>query len=107
MPAKKIKLMPTLREKRHYVVLIGEGAEQELKKIIEKAILDFIGTLGYAKAGPLFIEGGKNKGNVYFIVSVVTGYVDAVKSAMALIKKPRVKCIGVSGTIKKAKRFLK
>jgi len=105
---KKIKLMPTLREKRHYIVVISEDkSERETKEIIDRAILDFIGTLGYAKAGPLFIESCKADDKVYFIISVVTKYVDSVKAAVALIKKPRVQCVGVSGTIKKAKRFLK
>lgn len=104
MTEKKIKLMPTLREKRHYIVFISaEPCEEDIKK----AILDFIGTLEYAKAGPLFIAGGKADDGVYLVVSIVTKYVDSVKAAVALIKKPRVRCIGVSGTIKKAKRFLK
>jgi len=102
---RKLRMLSTLREKRHYLVLTsGESCEDDIKK----AILDFIGTLGYAKAGVFFVEQDKvNDKHFYFIVSVVTKHVDEVKAAIALMKKPRVRCIGVSGTIKKAKeKFL-
>lgn len=110
--AKKIKLKPTLREKRHYLVLAIETgkelSDKEIKTIIQNSILEFIGTLGYAKAGPLFIETGKMKKGYYIIVSVLTKYVDHVKGACALIheKGLSIRCIGVSGTIKKSRRFL-
>ncbi len=108
---KKLKLIPSLREKRHYLVLIVEGKAQEdkIKEIINKAILDFIGVLGYAKAGPLFVETGKIKNKIYFIISVTTKYVDKVKASLALIHEPSLsfRCVGVSGTIKKSRRFLK
>lgn len=102
---RKLRMLPTLREKRHYLVLTSdESCEDEIKK----AILDFIGTLGYAKAGVFFVEQDKvNHKQTYFIISVVTKYVDQVKASIALMKKPRARCIGVSGTIKKAKeKFL-
>ena len=72
-------------------------------------ILDFIGILGYAKAGPLFVETGKIKKKSYFIISVTTKYIDKVKASVSLIREPSLsfRCVGVSGTIKKSKRFLK
>ena len=109
---KKIKLKPTLREKRHYLVLYIETSkdlyERQIKELINNSILEFIGTLGYAKAGPLFIETGETKKGYYAIVSVLTKYVDHVKSACALINEKglSVRCIGVSGTIKKVRRFI-
>ena len=110
---KKLKLLPTLREKRHYIVLIAEtkkADEKKLREIINRAILNFIGILGYAKAGPIFIGTEKiNKNKIYFIISVTTKYTDKVKASLALIDEPglSIKCAGVSGTIKKSKRFLK
>ncbi|UZE94165.1 MAG: hypothetical protein IB618_01155 [Candidatus Pacearchaeota archaeon] len=107
---KKLKLLPTLREKRHYIVITIEGKsnEDKVKEIINKAILDFIGILGYAKAGPLFVETGKINKKIYFIVSVTTKYVDKVKTSLALIDEKNLvfRCVGVSGTIKKSRRFL-
>jgi len=117
---KKLKLMPSLREKRHYVVVMTEEKkgenikEEKIKEIINNTILDFIGILGYAKAGPIFVETGKIdnvreiKKRFYFIISVTTKYVDKVKAAISLINESSLvfRCIGVSGTIKKSKRFL-
>lgn len=102
----RLKMLPTLREKRHYLVLMSETM-QDMEEKINRAILDFIGVLGYAKAGVFFVEQEKvNVKQIYFILSVVTKYVDAVKAAIALMR-PKVHCIGVSGTIKKAReKFL-
>ncbi len=110
--AKKLKLMPTLRENRHYLIIIIEGKinTEKAKEVINKAILSFIGIIGYAKAGPIFVETGEiNNKKIYFIVSVTTKYVDKVKASVALIHEPELffRCVGVSGTLKKSKRFLK
>lgn len=100
---KKLKLLPTLREKRHYLVIKPkskqEMSEKELHEKIDKAILDFIGIFGYAKAGPLFIEVKRN----YVIVSITTKYVKSIKAALALSD---LECVGVSGAIKKVRRFI-
>ena len=95
---KKLKLLPTLKEKRHYLVLITKKNEKE----IEKALLDFLGILNYARANPMIVEKGKTKSKFYFILAVTTKYVNAVKAALALTKD--IRCVGVSGTIKKAKK---
>ncbi|MCL6579258.1 MAG: hypothetical protein K6T73_07725 [Candidatus Bathyarchaeota archaeon] len=112
-PEKRLKLLPTLREKRHYIVIAVEAKDKEfeetvLKEIINKAILNFIGILGYAQAGPIFVESGIVGKKFYFIVSVTTKYVDKVKAAIALIDEPNLsfRSVGVSGTIKKSRRFL-
>lgn len=113
---KKLKLIPTLREKRHYLVIKVENisTEEEVRKVISKAILDFIGVYGYAKAGPLFIEIGKMKKEMtteenvfYAIVSATTKYVNLIKASLTMAGKPKMSCIGVSGTIKKSRRFLR
>lgn len=105
MQNKKIKLIPSLREKRHYLVLAVNTKDKErVKKIIDKAILQFIGQFGYAKAGPIVVKIKQNK-VCYCILSVNRKYIDLVKTALSLMK---VKCIGVSGTIRKAEsKFLK
>lgn len=113
---KKLKLLPTLREKRHYLVVTVEIKEKQrrefdetiLKEIINKAIINFIGVLGYAQAGPIFVESGIIGKKFYFIISVTTKNVDKVKAAIALIDEPNFlfRTIGVSGTIKKSRRFL-
>jgi RNase P/RNase MRP subunit POP5 len=75
------KLKPSMRENKRYLIVDGK------KEDMEKAILDFIGILGYAKAGVMFI------GN---ILAVNREMLDEVRSALLLaglnIKR-------VSGTI--------
>ena len=104
----KLKLKPTLKEKRHYLVLkifsSQSLTEREIKEKIDTAIFGFIGTLGYANAGPQYIKTASN----YAILSVTTKYVDYVKSALAINKDRNIniQCVGVSGTLLKAQRFL-
>ncbi len=147
MKKDKLKLKPTLKEKRHYLVieLLSDErlSEGQAKQVVDDSILEFIGKLGYASAGPLYFgfhdvtenksfktkpgEEKENKMYVYnndiskssfkyrylIMVSVLTKYVDYVKTSLTLFvgsdnnKKVKMKCIGVSGTILKAKRFLK
>ena len=100
---KKLKMLPSLKEKRHYLVIKPQKSMNEkiLKEKIEKIILDFLGIFGYAKAGPLFIETRKD----YALVSILTKYVKEVKAALTL-SESRLVCVGVSGTIKKVRRFI-
>lgn len=103
------QLLPSLREKKRYIVF-SILAEKDLKfsdvkKAIEFKILQYIGEVGYARAGviilPIF---KKNTG----IIKVSNKEVDKVKAAMALIEKvndEKVVFRGVytSGILKKAK----
>ena len=145
MKKDKLKLKPTLKEKRHYLVveLVSDERlnEGQARQAVDNAILEFIGKLGYASAGPLYFGfhevtenkkfkkeefeiSGKNdslfndnsdsfKYRYLLVVSVLTKYVDYVKTSLTLFfgndkkVKVKMKCIGVSGTILKAKRFLK
>jgi RNase P/RNase MRP subunit POP5 len=91
---KRLKMLPSLKEKRHYLVIKPGNKEK-----IDKLLLDFLGVLGYARAGPQFIESRKE----YVILSVVRKYVKEVKSALV---QSDFKCVGVSGTIKKSRRFI-
>lgn len=72
-----------MRENRRYLLVDVD------KELIEKAILDYIGILGFAKASPVFIS--KN------IFSVNRQSMDGVKAGL-LLAGIRVKKI--SGTIK-------
>lgn len=147
----KLKLKPTLKEKRHYLIIELSSKEKlsdnEIKNKIESSIMHFIGSLGLASAGPLFVkiesrdkckglscnsstssrlsdslmktsekdtEDKQHTSNTYLYrylitLSVLTKYVDYVKASLTLFKDKDIsmKCVGVSGTIKKSKRFLK
>ena len=102
-------LLPSLKEKKRYVVYEVEGNfnKQEVFREIEKSCLGFLGELGYGKAGIMVLKDiwKNNKG----IVRVNNKYTEEVKMALGLIKtinnkKARVQSIGTSGIIDKAKQ---
>lgn len=84
---KKLKLKPSARDKRRYL-LIGAG-----NAVIEKALLDYIGVLGFGKAGYRKVKsvGGKTVG------SVVRGSLNDVVAGLGFAK---IKVEKVSGTLK-------
>ena len=84
-------LRPSMRENKRYLLVEGE----DLRKNIEKAILDFIGILGLSKVGLEFIKSDKN----YAVISVNRESVDSVRASLCVFpKKMEVKM--VSGTLK-------
>ena len=85
------RLLPSLKEKKHYLVLKTDKSFKD----VESAILDFIGTLGFASASVKFVLEEKDK----IIISANTKFVSKIKAGLALNNIP---CVGVSGTIKKA-----
>ncbi|UCD21247.1 MAG: hypothetical protein JSW08_01755 [archaeon] len=113
----KLKLKPSLREKRHYLLLkpSKKVSRKDLVKKVDKAILNFIGILGYSFAGPIYVSVFKDEisklidKQSLLIVSVKTKYVDHVKSALTLYKEKSlsIECIRVSGTLKKLKEFIR
>jgi RNase P/RNase MRP subunit POP5 len=84
-----------MREKKRYLLVEGK----ELRKNIEKAILDFIGVLGYSKTGLEWIKDDKNSA----IISVNREAVNNVRAALCVWpKKMEVK--KVSGSLKKLRQ---
>jgi len=80
-----------MREKKRYLLVHGE----DLRKNIEKAILDFIGVLGFSKVGLEFIKSDKDSA----IISINREMVDPVRASLCVFsKKMEVKM--VSGTLK-------
>ncbi len=84
-----LKLKPSSKIKRRYLLLSANSKEE-----IEKAILDYIGILGWAKATPNFI---KNKENI--ILAINRRSLDDVKSAIEL-SNLNIKILKISGTLK-------
>jgi RNase P/RNase MRP subunit POP5 len=87
----KLKLKPTLRIKRRYLLIQGT------REKIERAVLDFLGALGWAKASPVFVEGGKAEGRV--VIAVSRGEVDNMRAAFEA-SGSGLKVLKVSGTLK-------
>jgi len=103
-------LMPSLREKKRYIAFEIKSKERlsfnEAKQAIEDKMKEFIGTLGMANAGPIFLNDWEdNKG----IVRVNSKFVDHTKASLALIKEVNGKkvlfqSLGVSGVIDKLRK---
>lgn len=85
-------LKPSHREKKRYLLL-----ENASEKEIEKAILDYTGTLGYSRASPKIIK-KLEKG---VILSINRKELDKVRAAFLLSGKIKIR--KVSGSLKKLK----
>ncbi len=108
-----MKLLPALKQKKRYIVfeIISDNkfSASEVQAAVKEALHSFLGELGIAKAGPMFIK-EKYTSNK-FILKVNHKYVDECKSALILIKtikkRPVIfRSVITSGTIKKASTFL-
>lgn len=94
-----------------YEVKADKGLRfEEVKQELERTMLEFLGELGYGRAGVMVMDNWQdNKG----IIRTETKSVDSVKTALTMLQrvgdqKVMVKTIGVSGILKKAKsKFLK
>ncbi len=81
---KEKSLKPSLRENKRYLLLEGNISKED----VEKAILDYIGILGYSKSGVMWV------GNV---LAVNRQEIDKVKAGLLLAG---IKVKRVSGTLK-------
>jgi len=84
---KKLKLIPTAKDNRRYFYMNYED-----KGKIEKAILDYIGILGFSKAAFLFVETPTGK----LVGSCLRESLEEVRASLAFAK---IKIQKVSGTI--------
>ena len=84
-------LKPSMRENKRYLLVEGK----ELRKNVEKAILDFIGVLGFSKAGLDWIKIGESSA----IISVNREAVDSVRASLAVWPK-KIEVKKVSGTLR-------
>lgn len=85
-----MKLPSSLKERRHYII-VKKISEKEIKDIL----MDYLGIINYAKAGPKIIN-LQDK----VAISIERDFVNLAKTALALSK---INVIRVAGTIKGAK----
>ena len=107
-------LMPTLREKKRYLVYEAICKNKFNDAIhVNKAILDasreFLGSLGMAKAGILPLDDQWSQDMQRGIIRVNNKQVDNVKAAFVFVKsigahEAIVRSIGASGVLKRAKQ---
>lgn len=87
-----LKLKSSARESKRYILIQGG------KDDVERAILDYIGILGYARASPKFVKSsGRDRKNL--VLAVNRKEIDKVRGAFALTAD-RIKVLKVSGTLK-------
>jgi RNase P/RNase MRP subunit POP5 len=90
----KLKVKPSAVRKRRYILL--EGSKKELERII----LEYIGVLGWARAGCVFVELRERnlfKGKI--VLSVDRGEVNNVRAAIE-VADTNIKVLRISGTLK-------
>ncbi len=102
-------VLPSLREKKRYIAYEIRAEKpltfREVKTELEKKMLQFLGELGYGKAGVMITDLWQdNKG----VIRTNVKSVDQVKTALALVEKigqqnVMIKTIGVSGILNKMK----
>ena len=110
-----MKLLPSLRQKKRYLVFELRATKKfslsEVQEAIELSLLQFLGEFGIAKAGPLFIKEKWNSEKQRFVIKVNHIFVDELKSAVILNKKIKntpvlIKSVISSGTLKKISSYL-
>jgi len=97
-----------MREKRRYIHFRFECScrltESEARDEIHRAILSFLGELGFSQAHPRLVEFSDNSG----LLLCSNSEVQKVKAALALVSKVKgeegcIRVLKVSGMISKAK----
>ncbi len=106
---KQKPLLPTLKEKRRYLVYETISAhppsKEDITRTIQQTIQWLIGSLGIAKAGIIYLDADHPaKG----IIRVSTPYTDHVRAALCYIRNINkteaiVRSVGLSGTLTKAR----
>jgi RNase P/RNase MRP subunit POP5 len=88
-----LKLKPSMRNNRRYLLIKGARSS------VEKAILEFIGVLGWAEASPVFVS------EVSDVVTLAVNrkVLNKVKAALVLAKD-ELNILRVSGTLKGLKK---
>jgi ribonuclease P/MRP protein subunit POP5 len=110
-----MKLLPALRQKKRYVVfeILADKSFSfsDVKEELDKAMKEFWGQQGLAKAVPMFLKEKFSKEKQRFIIKVGNKHVDELISALILAKKIKntpiiIKSVISSGILKKASAYL-
>jgi RNase P/RNase MRP subunit POP5 len=110
-----MKLKPSLREKKRYLVIKVISKEKfsynVIKSALEEKMKEFLGTLLLSKASPILLKEKFNKENQTLIIKINNKYVNELKASLTLVKevgdkKVIVKSVVCSGTLKKATTYL-
>lgn len=106
-----MKLLPSLKEKKRYILfeILSEKSfsTPEVETAVRQALQAFLGVLGVARALPMLMKIKNNK----FIIRVGSSYVDECKSALILLKEIEkrpviLRSVVTSGMLNKAVKSL-
>ena len=86
-------LIPSHKENKRYLLIHGK----ELKKNIEKAILEFSGVFGLSKCGLSFISSDSSRDSA--VISVNREAVDLVRASLVVFPE-KMEVLNVSGTLR-------
>lgn len=105
-------MMPVLKEKKRYL-LFGvispiKFSAEEVKSAVEEGVRRFLGELGLAKAGAMFISERWDSNKQRGLLKISHNMVDEVIAALILIKSIKnreviFRSVKVTGTVKKSK----
>lgn len=84
-------LIPSHRENKRYLLVRGKN----LKKNIEKAILEFVGVLGLSKCGLSFVKSSGNSA----VICINREAMNSVRAALCVFPE-KMEVLKVSGTIR-------
>ena len=110
-----MRLLPSLRQKKRYVVfeILAEQkfSFQEIKSEVQKAIQQFLGYEGMARASPMLLAERFNEQKQRFTVKVNNASVDTLKAALLFSTSIKntpliIRSLITSGTLKKAGLYL-
>jgi len=101
-PIKSLK--SSMRENKRYLLVKSKEnlKPYELKKEIEKIVLDFVGVLGFSKSCLKFIQ---IEGD-YGIISVNRESLEEIKASLCVSNKD-IEILGISGTLRGLNKFKK
>jgi RNase P/RNase MRP subunit POP5 len=86
-------LIPSHKENKRYLLVRGK----ELKKNIEKAIIDFSGAKGLSKCGLSFISSDHSKDSA--VIAVNRESLDLVRASLVVFQD-KMEVLKVSGTLR-------
>lgn len=90
-------LRPSMRENKRYLLVKGKN----LRKNIEKAIIDFIGVSGMSKTGLSFINSDQSSDSA--IICINRNIVNQVRASLTICPN-KMTVVKVSGTLKGLER---
>ena len=105
-------MMPILKEKKRYilfeVISPVKFSAEEVKSVVEEGLKRFLGELGLAKAGAMFISEKWNSTKQRGLLNISHKMVDEAIAALILIKSIKnreviFRSVKVTGTVKKSK----